>query len=344
MDTTTDGLIRLVKEKETIPDSGAAYSESVLLNYLDQSMKAFLVPAIEATLEEHFVVTIDTQMPEQLQYAGGSPPTNVANALTIPGESTGLRLRDVYLVGTDGSFYNLPRLTPTQAASQNLGNIYWGPGYNNQTQSIGGFFLQNNQVQIFPYGLASGKLIRLTYQRAPADLVLIENAGKVVGVVGDVVTVDKVLPWFSGITQVGVVSKDLPHDFVQNPLIPTTVYTSYAPLNDVTLVTVTSNQLTFPVGTAANIQVGDWVCPVGTSVYAQNIPKELLPALVQKAAEMCIHAAGDSEGWKVARDEFKIMMDMAIRQIAPRVIGKPVKVLPTNSAFKASRGSNWGRY
>lgn len=350
MDQTVDGLINLVKEKETIPDSGAAYSDSVLKNYLDQSLKGFIVPSIEATIEEHFVVTIDTQMPTQPAYNGSSPPTDVPNFVTIPSESTGLRLRDVYLVGTDGSFYNLPRLTPTQAASQNFGNVLWGPGYNNQNQSIGGFYLQGNQVQIFPYGLASGKLIRMTYQRAPADLCLNADAGMVVGITGDVVTLDKVLPWFGTVqaptapTRVGVVSGELPHDFVQNATIPVTVYTSYAPLNDVSLVSVVGNVVTLPTGYGANVQIGDWLCPRGQSVYAQNVPKELLPVLVQKAAEMCIHAAGDTEGWKVANNEYIAMMKMALMQIAPRVIGKPVKILPTNSPFKASRGSNWGRW
>ena len=350
MDQTTEGLINLVKEKETIPDSGAAYSESTLLNYLDQALKSYIVPAVESTLEEHFVVTIDTQMDQQSAFSGNSPPTDVDNAISIPGESTGLRLRDVYLVGTDGSFYNLPRLTPTQAASQNFGNVNWGPGYNNQNQSVGGFFLQGNTLQIFPYGLASGKTVRMTYQRAPADLCLTTDAGRVTAITGDVCTLDKVLPWF-GVAQtlhipthVGIVSSELPHDFVKDATIPTTVYTSYAPLNDVTLASVVGNVITLPTGTGANVSVGDWVCPRGTSVYAQNIPKELLPVLIQKAAEMCIHAAGDREGQQMANQEFVGMMKMALLQIAPRVIGKPAKILPVNSAFKAARGSNFGRW
>jgi hypothetical protein len=350
MDQTTEGLINLVKEKETIPDSGAAYSESTLLNYLDQSLKAFIVPAVESVLEEHFVVTIDTQMPEQATFSGNSPPTGVSNFLTIPSESTGLRLRDVYLVGPDGSFYNLPRLTPTQAASQNFGNVLWGPGYNNQNQSVGGFFLQGNTVQIFPYGLASGKLIRMTYQRAPADLCLTTDAGRVIDKTGDVCTLDKVLPWFGTLqaptaaTRVGVINGELPHEFVQNANIPVTVYTSYAPLSNVELVSVVGNVITLPAGTGANVVIGDWLCLRGQSVFAQNIPKELLPVLIQKAAEMCIHAAGDTEGQRIANAECTNMMKMALLQIAPRVIGKPAKILPVNSAFKAARGSAWGRY
>lgn len=347
VDYTTEYLINLVKEKETIPDSGAAYSDSVLLNYLDQSLKGFIVPAIESVLEEHFVVTIDTEVPPIPSYPQGSPPTNVPNALTIPSESTGLRLRDLYIVGTDGSFYNLPRLTPSQAASQSFGSP-WAPAVNisNSNQFLGGFYLQGNQVQIYPYGLASNKLVRMTYQRAPADLCLTSSAGRVINKVGDVLTLDNIPSgvWTAGITRINVISQFSPNDFVQDSSVPVTVYTSYTPLSNILPANISSNVVTMPTGSAANIQIGDWVCPDGTSVYAQNIPKDLLPALVQKAASMCLHAAGDAEGYKIAQLEYKEMIDAALKLITPRVIGKPIKIIPTNSPFKASRGSNWGRW
>ncbi len=343
MDETVDGLVALVKQRETIPDSGAAYSDDVLVNFLDQALKGFIVPGMEAVLEEHFVVTQDTQMPTIPSYPYGSPPTNIQNVVMIPGESTGLRLRDVYVVGNDGTFYNLPRLTPTQAASQGYGNVNWGLQYNNQLNSVGGFYLQGNQLQIFPYGLASGKTIRITYQRAPADLCLNVNAGMVVSIIGDVITLNKVLPWYSGITRVNAISGDLPHDYVQDATVPTVVYTSYAPLSNMLLVSCVGNLITLPAGVGANIKPGDWICPRGSSVFAQNIPKELLPVLVQKAATMVLEAAGDREGQSSAENTYKDMMRMGLLQLAPRVIGKPIKLIPTNSAFKASRIRGWGR-
>lgn len=343
MADTTEQLITRVKNRETIPDSGVAYSDDVLLEFLDQALKGFIVPGIEATMEEHFVVSMDTSMPAQPNYPLGNPPVDVPNVIMIPGESTGLRLRDVYLVGNDGSFYNLPRLTPSQAAAQNFGNVNWSMSYNNQTSAVGGFFLQGNQLQIFPYGLASNKIVRITYQRAPLDLCLTSEAGQVIAITGDTVTIDKVLPWY-GVAQapyppthVNVISNEIPHDFVQDATVPTTVYTSYAPLADLTLQSYVSNQLLLPTGTGANVQIGDWICVKGQSVFAMNVPKELLPVLVQKAAEMVLESAGDREGQQVANKTYISMMQMALVQLAPRVIGKQIKILPTNSAFKASR-------
>lgn len=348
-DDTTAGLINLVKERETIPDSGAAFDDSVLLNYLDQSMKGFIVPMIQVAMEEYFVVSMDVVFPIQGPYSGSSPPTDVSNVITIPGESSGMRLRDVYMIGTDGSFYKLPQLTPTQAASQNFGQVNWSNGFTNQISSVGGFFLQGNQLQIFPFGLASNKTVRITYQRQPADLCLTDNAGKVTSVNGDVVTIDKVLPWYGSsqvsadlVTHVNAIDGLAPHDFVKDATVPVVVYTSYTPLNDMSIVTVSGNIITLPAGTGANIKIGDWICPKGSSVFAQNIPRELLPALVQKAASMCVHAAGDAEGYKIAQAEYTELAKLGMLQITPRVIGEPIRLLPTNSAFRASRMRVWG--
>jgi hypothetical protein len=207
----------------------------------------------------------------------------------------------------------------------------------------GGFYLQGNRVQIFPYGLASNKIVRITFQRAPADLCLTSQAGRVISRTGDAMVIDKVLNWTAG-TRVNACAGVLPHDYVQDSSVPVTVYTSYTPLSDVPLVSVAGNSVLFPPGTAGNIVPGDWICPAGSSVFAQNIPRELLPVLVQKAAEMCLESAGDREGQRTANETFKSMLSMAIAQISPRVQGKPVKMLPVNSAFRASRGGGWGRW
>ncbi len=339
----TDYLISLLKQKETIPDSGSAYSDATLINYLDMSMKAFIVPTVESIYEEHFVVTMDVQMPAIPQFSGTSPPTNVGNVLTIPSESTGYRLRDVYMIGSDGTAFNLERMTPTQAAAAGWSsyNLY---GMQQQQSWYGGFYLQGNTLQLFPYGIASNKLMRMTYERCPADLALVVDSGKVVTIIGDVLTLDTVQPtWVAG-TSIAISSGSLPHDYVIDATIPTPVYGSPAVLNNIPLVNVAGNILTLPTGLGANVQVGDYVSLAGYSVFAQNIPKQLYPALVQKAAAMCIHAAGDSEGQKIAEEQYLEMIKLGIKQLSQRVQGKPITVLPTNSPFKASRSFVWGRY
>lgn len=329
MNYTTSDLITLVKERETIPHSGAAYSDATLVRYLDQALKAYIVPAMEAVCEEYFVVTQDF--------------TDVdGNVLPIPTEATGYRLRDVYVVSSSGQLFNLPRLTPTQAAQHALS---WAS--TSQSAQFAGFFLQGNTVQLWPYDIAAGARFRLTFQRSPADLVLTTSAGQVITVNSDTLTLDKVLTGWNSPNdppRVGVLTNEEPHDFVLDSTAATPVYASPAVLNDVQSVSCAANVMVLPAGKGANIQVGDWVCGYREAVFAQNIPRELMPCLIQKAAEMCIHAAGDEKGSAMANREFTMLLQNALKIIAPRVVGKPPTIITQNTSFNAVLRTNLGRW
>lgn len=344
MADTTAELIQRVRDKETIPNSGAAYSDATILDLMDQSLKGFIAPEMEALNEEYFVVTMDFQMANQSPSLGMTLPTNVGNVIDIPWNAMGMRIRDVQIIGSDGTPYSLQRITLTQAAMQAT-QVPWGSGISpfNPNQSIGGFYLQGNQLELFPYGLASGKLVRVFFQRAPNDLCLTSTSGQVISVTGDVVQINNSPGWTTG-THVCAVSGYNPHDFCRDLSVPTVVYTSYPVLSDVPLVAVAGNILTFPTGMAAGVSAGDWICSAGQSVFAMNIPKEMLPCLVQKTAEAVLEAAGDRVGVAAALSTYNTLIDLARKSLSPRVIGKPIKLLPLNSVFKASRGTRLGRY
>lgn len=343
---TTNSLIQDVKNKVTIPDSGVAYSNAVIVNLMDLAMRGFIAPEMEKLNEEHFIVTQDYQMPEQPAPVPGSPPTDVGNVLTIPKDSMGMRLRDIQIISSDGTPYAIQRITLSQAASM-AGTGVWGingVAFNSNNQRVGGFYIQGNQVMLFPYGIASGKLVRLLFQQAPNKLVLEQDAGQVVSILGDVVQINNVIPsWVTG-TRVCVVDQYNPHNFVRDVSVPNVVYTSFPTLSDVTLVTVAGNLLTFPPSKTAGISVGDWICLTGESVFANNIPREMLPALVQKTGESVLESAGDKAGQQAANVTYGLVMELAITALSPRVIGRTVKALPLNSPFRAARSTNYGRY
>jgi hypothetical protein len=181
-------------------------------------------------------------------------------------------------------------------------------------------------------------------------LILTSQAGKVIAKSGLTITIDKVLSNWKAGDKVNVISGEMPHDFVDDSMASNRVYCTPKPLQNIEIDVITANTLRLKgsidsvQSNILNVQVGDWICPQGYSVYPQNIPRELYPVLIQKAAEMCLEAAGDREGQQSAKGTYTDMMKLALMQIAPRVIGKPIKILPTNSAFRASRMSNFGRY
>lgn len=341
---TTEDLIRLVKNSQSIPDSGSAFSDSVVLEFLDQSLKGYILPAIVSVLEDYLIVTKDFQMDQQPQYPLTAIPNNVDNVIIIPNEATGLRFKDLYVIGQNGNFVNIPRLTSHQVGGlfNNTNSIYGAAGLNYNQQTFGGFFLQGNQIQIFPYGLASGALVRIMYERHPNDLCLVTEAGQVTSVTGDVLTLDKIVSSFETGTKVCVISKDAPYQFVTDSRYETPVYTTPTGIVDVELVSAAGPIVTLPTDSCANVQVGDWVCLENQSVFAQFIPVEMIPALVRKASEMCLESTGDREGQISANQTYMAMMKTAMKIIAPRVTSAPVKVLPINSPFRASRSTSYG--
>jgi hypothetical protein len=269
---------------------------------------------------------------------------NVGNTVTIPSESTGYKLRDVYVVGSDGQPYNLPRMTPTQVASQYFGTSIGPSASITNGSTMGGFFVQGNQLQIFPYGLAAGKTIRITYFRRPNQLTLVSSAAKITNIQGDVLTLGNAITTWTANTALDFIKGSLPNDFAPDPLQATPVYLTPLPLQNVMPIALVSNLLTLAAGQAASLEIGDWVCANGYSVFPQNIPPELYPAMIQKAAGMCIHAAGDAEGYRMAEAEYKQMIDNAMLILSPRVDGKPPKIISGNSVSKASRSSSFGRW
>jgi hypothetical protein len=351
---TSDFLIQQVKNRETIPDSGAAYSDEVILDFLNQALNGYIVPALLTVMEEYLIITADIDFGTQPVYPD-DPPVNVDNWFYLPPDCAGYRLRDIYVIGSGGQFYNLPRLTPTQAASQSIGNA-WGPSLAPLNQQFtGGFYLQGNTVQIFPFGLASGKTVRVTYPQTLPDLCLLSQAGQVIAKNEDtgVLTLNNAgLGWHGydeagyedSYTRICAISSYPPYDYVVDKSKDQVVYTSAPQIYRRGVKSYTGNLLTLSAGVAEEINLGDWICPVGKSVYALNIPRELYPCLTQKAAAMMLEASGDREGQQIAEASFKSMLAMAIALIAPRVEGKPIKLLPTNSSFRASRGSGMGRW
>lgn len=343
---TSADLINAVKAQETIPDSGAAYSDETLVQFLNFSMNE-VVGAINTVKEDYFIETKDVTLTSQMVNFNGMPQ-NVDNVVVIPPESSGLTVHDVYLVGSSGGFISLPRITAHQAAAQAYSWFgYGGAGGTIDPQNLNGmcgYFLQGNQIQIFPYTLASGTRIRVTFRRNPNYMCLVNDAAQVISIAGDVVTVGNAgTGWTPSITHLCAVSQHAPHPFVIDATVPTDVYCTPHYIEDFILQGISGNVLTLPTGIAANINVGDWVCPQGFSTFAMNIPQNFYPSMVQRAAAMCLEAAGDGEGQQFAMKTFNTMMKQAIMQIAPRVDSQPVKALPINSAFKASRRRFWTR-
>ena len=329
-DVTT--LLKRAKLQEMIPSSDVTFSDADLLELMNQELLSSVVPLIITAREEYMVVTRDYTLPA----INAGQITNVQNWITIPAEATGLRLRDVYMLDSIGNFVNLPRLNPEQIASyttiafMGTSGIGWTGGY-------GGFYLQGNRLYIYPYWSANVRSIRITYERRPAKLNLTSDSAQIYSIVGDTITVGPSSGIWTPGSYVDFVQNDTPHDYVTDVTATQALYTSPIPLQAVQIQDVSGSSYTFQYGVTDSLKVGDWMCNYGYAPFAQFLPPEASPLLVQLTSLRALEALGDREGQQMALEKYKKMAHDLTNLISPRVEGKSKKVSNPNSMARNAR-------
>jgi hypothetical protein len=331
-DTTT--LLRLARLQEMIPSSDVTFSDTDLLALMNQELISTVVPLVIKSREEYMVVSKDYNLPA----VRAGQVTNVENWIDLPEEATGLRLRDVYMLDSIGQFVNLPRLNPEQVASYSsmplvsggTNNVAWTGGY-------GGFYLMGSRLMIFPYWSASNRAIRLTFARRPARMCATTDAAQIVAISGTNVTVGATTAQWGAGSYVDFIRNATPHDYVSDLSATQALYTSAVPLQAQLVLTQSGSTYTFSATTVASLKVGDWIASNGYAPFAQFIPMEATPLLVQLTGLRALEALGDKEGQQMAIEKYKKMAMDLVDLISPRVEGKAKKVSNPNSLARQNR-------
>lgn len=296
----TQALIAQTKRIESIPTNQSTFEDEDFVMLLDGELTNTIVPLIQRTNEEYFVVSRDVVVTPQ------------TSEISIPPEATGLRLRDVLHVGSDGSFSKVPRLTTEQIG----GGSYYG-GYH----GLNGFYLQNNKVMLYPANTAHGT-IRLLFFRRPAHLCEVSEAGQVLSIdtLANTVTLDNAPSGWTTGTKLDVLSGDVPFVYVDE---------------DVSIVNKAGFDIELPADVIANISVGDIVSGHGEAPVAQYIPVEAYQLLCQTTAMRCLESLGDRQGWANAAAKYAAMERDFLAMINPRIAGSPKKIVGAGGIVEA---------
>ena len=312
-------LVARVKLQELIPNSDVTFTDDQVVDLMDQELQSYIVPLVQGCRQEHFVVTKDIVLPPV------TGQVNVTNWIELPDEATGLSLRDVYVTDNLGNFANIPRLSPEQVASRSM-MVWWGTTNPNTSFGVGGFYLQGNRLYLYPYTLANGRPMRLTFNKRPAKLTKTTNCAQVTAISGDTITLGVTINNWTAGSYVDFVQNALPHDYVIDQSATQALYTSPVALRAVMVGARAGNTLTFDSGVTANLRVGDWVCDYAFAPFAQLIPIEASNVLVQAVATRLLEALGDREGQDMAVKKLMKMSKDLVSLITPRVQGKTQKV------------------
>lgn len=306
---TTATLIESLKRRAMIPTSQATYTDQDLVDYLNDEMESTIVPMIMDVREEYFIESQDFSI-----------ENDVDAFFDIPTRAVGSRLREVVLVDTSNgveTLTNLPRLTLEQL-SESADN-------GRSVRGLTGFYIEGDQVRIYPAQGGGAATLRMYYYRRPGQLVLTSDAGEITAIdTGtNTITVDNVLAeWING-ADIATVNPRQPFNYIN--------------ASD-SIVSISGYNIT--LADVSDLSVGDWVCNVDESVVPQ-VPVEAHNLLLQAAKIVLLEATDDDKNIQLAMKKYEQLERSFIKTITPRVDGQGKKIVGNNALFRPSHNWSW---
>lgn len=275
----TTRLVNQVTLKAALPDG--RFTDQEILDLASDALISEIAPLLIASREEYYVRNKDlTVTADQANYP-------------IPYRAMGATLREVKVLRGD-RWVDIIRIDPEEIQTTNTGN----PEH---------FYLEGNNVVLYPTPNASGDTLRLSYFLRPSSLVPTSECARITAISTNTLTATIPTAWTStdtfdlvqGIS--GFAVKGL--DFSASAVNPT----------DITLTG------TIP----GDLVVGDFISLSGESCFP-FIPADAHQLLVQLTVVSCLEAMGDQTNLAIAtqragalREAFKALLSNRI-QGAPR--------------------------
>lgn len=313
VDYTTTALIANIKRRISVPSTQSLFSPEDICALATDELQDTIYPLIMSVRQEYFVKSL-------------TMPIDLNNPrYPIPGIGAGMKLREVDLSSTSGegdpsvpNWVNLQQINREDA-----NNAVWT---NTVTGWPSGFYIEDNDVILFPVPQAIG-YIRLTYFKRSPSLVTTANAGQVVNInsLTNEVSVSAVpSAWAVG---------DLFN--AESPISP---FPTDA--EGLELTAINGNTLTFD--TVTGIAVGDWICADGETV----IPPVMIEAhglLAQATAVKMLESMDNAGSFERAQKKYDKQADSFLTLLSPRddASVKKVMAIGTGIAYWNS-GSSWG--
>jgi hypothetical protein len=291
--TTTDFLssVRMRGSIPTTTNANNVNSTANLLALATEELHLKLVSLIMSVREEFYVANKDYDVTaNQASYA-------------IPSRAVGMVLRDVLWIDDSGAVTDMQPVDPETISTTNTGEPE-------------GYYLEHNNVVLYPTPNATSGTLRLRHFQRPSRLAATSACAQVsaINTGTNTVTVSS-LPssMTTGIT-VDFVDADAP-------------YNCHA--IDQAITGVSGSDVTFS-SLPSGLAVGDWIALAEYSPIPQ-VPHEFQSVLAQMTVVRALRAIGDRDGAAVAEKELNDpdtgVLACCLKLITPRVQGTPKKVV-----------------
>jgi len=319
-DTTTSTLVSSVKRKSLLPTG--MISDTDIVELMDDELKVTIQPFLMKLREDYFATWVDYT-------TGGS------NIFSIPSDAIGAKLKDVvfFQEGTQEAFVNVTRLSIEELSA----NRY-------DSMRPYGFYLMDNQLQLYPQNYAAGQVLRMYYYKRLNKLVPVTDtvsgveetyACKITQKTGNAATVDAIpTDWAVG-TPIDLIGGTYPFGLNYTNGVRSTTTKVYE------ITDITGNVITLDSDT---YQVGDYLCARGETVLPQ-VPAECYPLLVQATVIKVLESMKDDKGLKLAQEYYAKIEDSILTLLTPRVDGEVKKIVGAGGLWdynKISTRRPWG--
>lgn len=288
-------LLNAVMRYSAVPQSQVTFQNTDFYALADDSIRAKIVPLVTSAMEEFYV------------YEQNTPIAANQSIYPIPYRAIGMKLRSVQVVSTANQDIrvNLERLNPDDLYTSISGSKF-------RVQKSG-FYIEGNNVVLYPSVVQGADNLRLNYLIRPNQLVDPSVCAQITAIN------------FS--TNQVTCSGGVPSTWTTSNLVDTV---KAQPGFDCTTIdqpitNINSGVITFANVLPSTLSVGDWVCLAGTSCVVQ-VPVELQPLLTQYVVIRVLTAQGDQNALKAALNELEALEKNASLLLTPRVQGNVRRV------------------
>jgi hypothetical protein len=309
IDYTTTALVSSIKRRILLPDAQTLYSDDELIAMAGEELASTIIPLIHSVQQEYWVVRQDVPLiVNQTNYV-----------IPIRGVANGLRL--LTLVDNGGNEIEFPLLRPENTAS----TYNWLSPYS--TSTLYGFMMEDDHVVMFPQQLVNNPVsnVRFRFERLPNQLCSTDQAGQIMGIAGNVLTLNNVpTDWTTSLTY-DLINGQPAFQSKGDDLVATNVNLG---LSQVTLTAIPTSA-----------KIGDWLCAASTSPVAQ-LPVPFLPYLAQCTAHLCLAGMTDTQAYQESKEKLTIMKEDLLKLLQPRDMGNVQTVINRGGLFDS--GQFWG--
>lgn len=278
----TDRIVQQITIKGALPDG--YFADQELLNLAYDCLLAEITPLILNKREEYYVRQIDYPIvANQASYA-------------IPHRSIGMQLREVKWVS--GNYLrHLERIDPRYADRSDLGQPYR-------------FYLENNNVVLWPKPSATQDVLRLSYFFRPSRLVPVSECGKIIAFdpALKTITVGSLPVGWSISNEFDLIKGKGGYEVTAFDQVATNVDSI-------------ANTITFTDDLPSTLAINDYVALAEESCFPY-MPQEAQIALIHGTVCSCLESMGDP-ALGASLQKFAEQKAFIERMLATRIEGQP---------------------